>query len=116
MSSTASPQIVQRMYDFLLYLIPLVSKFPRPKRYLLGERLENLNFDILELLLDAFYSREKIALLNRINIQLDKTRHYVRLCKDLKLISLHQYEVLVKKVNEIGVQLGGWVRYEKQKR
>jgi len=38
--TSASPQIITKMYDFLLYLIPQVSKFPRSQRYLVGERLE----------------------------------------------------------------------------
>lgn len=96
------------MYDFLLYLLPSVAKFPRSERYLLGERLESAAFDVLEILLEACYSREKMDLLNRANVKLEQTRYYVRLCKDLKLISLHGYEVISKKVNEIGVQLGGW--------
>lgn len=33
------------MYDFLLYLVPQVAKFPKGQRYLLGERLELLSFD-----------------------------------------------------------------------
>lgn len=116
MSAPVSPQIVQRMYDLLLYLLSLVSKFPRSQRYTLGERIQNLSFDILELLLDALYSREKLPLLHKINIQLDKFRHYLRLSKDLKFVSLHQYEVLSKRINEIGVQLGGWIRHQQGKK
>jgi hypothetical protein len=101
------------MYDFLLYLIPLVSKFPRSERFLLGERLELVSFDILELLLEACYSREKSAFLKKANVKLEQARHYVRLCKDLKLINVHRYEVISKTINEIGVQLGGWIRQQK---
>lgn len=115
MSLPQSLPIVAKMYDFLLYLIPQVSKFPRSQRYSLGERLENLSFDILELLLDALYSRDKTPLLHRTNIKLDKARHYIRLSKDLKLINLQRYEVLSKMINEIGIQLGGWIKHQKQK-
>lgn len=110
-----SPQVVTKVYDFLLYLIPQVSKFPKSQRYLLGERIENISFDILEYFLEAFYSKDKMPILNRINTNLDKTRHYIRLSKDLQLISLHQYETISKMVNDIGVQLGGWIRNQKQK-
>lgn len=47
---TNSPQIVTKMYDFLLYvyLIPQISKFPRAERYLIGERLEQAAIDVFE--------------------------------------------------------------------
>lgn len=110
-----APQIVTLMYDFLLYLIPQVAKFPKGQRYLLGERLESVALDTLELLLESVYSRDKLPLLQKSNVQLEKTRYYVRLCKDLKLIGLDRYEVISKKINEIGIQLGGWVKQQRSK-
>lgn len=114
-SMTNAPQIITKMYDFLLYLIPQISKFPKSNRYLLGERLENICLDTLELLLSAIYSSDKLVLLQKANVKLEQTRYYVRLCKDLKLISLDRYEVISKKINEIGIQLGAWVKHQKQK-
>ena len=43
----SSPQIITKVYDLLLYVIPQIAKFPRLQRYLLGDRLELLFFDIL---------------------------------------------------------------------
>jgi hypothetical protein len=108
-----APQIITKMYDFLLYLIPQISRFPRSQRYLLGDRLEITGLDTLELLLEAVYSREKMPLLRRANVKLEKTRYYARLCKDLKLMDLHRYEVISKKINEVGIQLGGWIKQQK---
>lgn len=111
----AAPQIVTLMYDFLLYLVPQVAKFPKGQRYLLGERLELLSFDILELFLEAVYIRDKMPILQQANVKLEKTRYYVRLCKDLKLISLDRYETISKKLYDIGIQLGGWIKQQKVK-
>ncbi|HCU23721.1 MAG TPA: hypothetical protein DF383_01790, partial [Deltaproteobacteria bacterium] len=80
-----TPQIITKVYDLLLYLIPKISKFPRSQRYLLGERLELCGFEVLELLIEACYSRDKISLLKSANVKLEKARYYVRLCQDLKL-------------------------------
>lgn len=101
------------MYDFLLYLIPQISKFPRSERYLLGERLEQAAFDVFESLLSACYSRDKIATLQNANIKLEQARYYARLCKDLRFISLHRYEVISKMMNEIGLQVGGWIKQQR---
>lgn len=111
----ARPEIVAKMYDFLLYLLPQVAKFPKSERYLLGERVEHLSFDVLEILLEASLSKEKAGQLAKANVKLEQARHYVRLSKDLKLIDFHRYEVISKMLNEIGIQLGGWIKQQKQK-
>lgn len=111
----STPQIIVKTYDLLMYLLPQVAKFPRSERFLLGERLESACFDIMEMLLNACYTSEKSSILNRTNIKLEHARYYVRLCKDLKLINLQKYEVVSKMINEIGVQLGGWMRQQRQR-
>ncbi len=63
------PQILARWYDFLRYLSPQVAKFPRSERYLLGERLEQASFDVLELLLESVYAANKIERLMKANIR-----------------------------------------------
>ena len=108
-----APQIVARMYDCLIYLLPQVAKFPRTDRYLLGERLEQAFFAVFDLLLAACYTKEKMQLLQNASITLEQARYYVRLCKDLRFISLQRYEVLSKMMNEVGVQLGGWIRQQR---
>ena len=108
-----APQIVARMYDCLLYLLPQVAKFPRSERYLLGERLEQACFAVFDLLLAACYTKEKLPILLNASITFEQARYCVRLCKDLRLISLHRYEVLSKMMNEVGVQLGGWIRQQR---
>lgn len=107
-----APFIITKVYDFLLYLIPQVSNLPRSQRYLLGDRIELAGFDVLEILLDACYSQSKLSMLKTANLKLEKIRYYIRLCKDLKLISVHRYEVLSGMVNGIGVQLGGWIKQQ----
>lgn len=40
MNRSGAPQVVTKVYDFLLYLIPQLGKFPKNQRYLLGDRLD----------------------------------------------------------------------------
>ena len=63
----------------------------------------------------ATYSGEKLEILRRANIKLEQIRYHVRLCKDVKLVSLHHYEVMSKALNDIGVQLGGWIKQQAKK-
>jgi len=43
-----SETILTLTYDFLLYLIPQLSKFLRDQKFTLGDRIQNLAYDILE--------------------------------------------------------------------
>ena len=53
------PQAVQDCHDLLRWLIPLLDKFPRARRFTLGERLEGGLLDVLEELVDAAYGHDK---------------------------------------------------------
>ncbi len=105
---------ITRLYDYLLWVIPKIEKFPRGQKFLLGDRIEGLLLDILELLIEAAYSRRKAALLKSANIKLEKLRYLVRLSKDLKLINLKAYEFSASAINTIGKSIGGWMKYSQR--
>jgi hypothetical protein len=44
------PQVVQSCHELLLWIIPHIDKFPRLRRFTLGEKLETALLDVLELL------------------------------------------------------------------
>ncbi len=102
---------ITRLYDYLLWLVPKLEKFPRSQKFLLGDRIESLLLDILELLIEAAFSKKKLAPLRTANIKLEKLRYLIRLAKDLKLMNLDSYEFSARAINEIGVSVGGWLRY-----
>lgn len=47
------PQALQSCHELLLWLIPQLDKFPRSRRFTLGERLETGLLKILELLVET---------------------------------------------------------------
>lgn len=106
------PIIIQKLYDILVWAYPLISKFPKDKRYTIGNRMETLLIDMLELLVEASYKQKKIDLLQKVNADLEKFRFLTRLAKDLRFMDLHRYEYLSKLVNEVGMMLGGWIKQQ----
>jgi hypothetical protein len=104
------PQAVQSCHDLLLWLIPQLDKFPRSRRFTLGERLEDGLLDVLELLVEAAYTRNKEAPLRRANLRLEVVRHLWRLGHELKAVATRQYEHGAKLIDELGRQIGGWLR------
>ena len=102
--------IFSRTYDLLLWLIPQALKFPRAHRFGLGERLVRQALDLQETLVAAGLRRgqERSHLLERADAQLAQLRLVIRLCKDLQLLSVGQYEHVATLLVEIGRLLGGW--------
>jgi len=69
MMATSVPQAVQSCHDLLLWLIPQLDECPRSRRFTLGERLEAGLLDVLELLVEAAYTRHKEAPLRHTNLR-----------------------------------------------
>ena len=55
-----TPQAVQSAHELLRWLIPQIDKFPRTRRFTLGERLESVLLDVLELTVEAAFTHNKL--------------------------------------------------------
>ena len=107
---TSTVQAVPKLYDVILWLMSRVEKFPRSQKFTLGDRTVNLALDTLELLIEATYTRDRLALLRKANVQLEKLRYLIRICHDFKMLSAKQYAYISKEMNEVGKLVGGWIR------
>ena len=107
-SNDNTPKAVQDCHDLLAWIIPHLDKFPRLRRYTLGERIETTLLDVLDALLEATWSHNKEQPLNRANGRLDMVRHLWRLAHTLKTISTRSYEHGVRLMLSLGNQIGGW--------
>ena len=105
-----SDNILTKLQDLLVYLIPQLNKFPLDQKFVLGDRIETKLLDVQEFCLRAYYSREKRGHLLEANLQLEVARHLVRLANALKLFSNHTYGVLAEKMDEVGRMIGGWLK------
>jgi len=63
----------------MLWLILQLDGFPRNRRFTLGERLESMLIQVLELLVQAAYSRDQRTPLALANSRLAVVRHLWRL-------------------------------------
>lgn len=109
------PNVITKTHDLIEWFMPAISKFPRNQRYTLGERLENNLFDVLELLIQANYHKEKLDKLKSANIKLEVVRHLVRICHKLYLLDLRRYEFVSRNIDEIGRLIGGWIKQQKSR-
>ena len=103
-----APIVVSKAYDFNLWLVQKVQKFPRHFRTTLGDRLASSSIDLLLLLLDAAYTSQKESTLIAANRKLNAIRYLLRMAKDLRLMSIESFGFAVEKIDEIGRMAGGW--------
>ncbi len=84
--------------------------FPLFHRFGLGERVTRLGLNLQETLIAAGLQRgsERHSLLAQADVQLAQLRQTLRMCKDLQLLSIGQYEHIATMLVEIGRLLGGW--------
>lgn len=101
--------IFQKTYDLLFWVKKIVPKFAKVHKYSLGIQLENGVLDLLEAIIQANMSySHKNTLIKACLAKHEMVRVFVRLSKDLKLISLKQYEYASEKITEIGKMLNAW--------
>ena len=46
-------------YQFVLWLVPTLERFPRSQKFLLGDRIQATALDVLESLIEATYTRQR---------------------------------------------------------
>ena len=112
MSAPAELSAITKAYDLVQWYVPIIGRFPRSHRFVLGERMETTLYGILEMLVRAKYRREKSALLEEANLQLEILRFQTRLAKDLELVALKRYEHVAREIDKLGCEVGGWLRQQ----
>ena len=111
MADTDDLIIFRKHYDFMCYFFPVIDNFPKREKFALCTRIKNRVFNILDLIVDANETYgSNIRFLNRIDNELKKLKFQVRFAKDRKHLSIRKHEIVIKKLDEIGRLLGGWIK------
>ena len=106
----------QVTYDLIIEIHKRVDNFPRVHRYSIGEKIKNIGFDLLDLIIKANSVEDKTIYLQQAEDVLEKLKIYIRLCFDLKILGSKGFEFLIREMDEIGRQLNKWKEWaEKQK-
>ena len=107
--------IIQKTYDLIKWYVPILNRLPRDHKFQLGSRMIGGLYELLEGLIVARYQRDKLLQLQGLNSKLDILRHQTRLLLDFNLLSHRRYQYVGKLMNEIGQDLGGWIKQQQNK-
>ena len=105
--------IIQKTYDLIKWYVPILNRLPRNHKFMLGDRITSGLYDLLEGLITARYSADKLSILESLNRNLDVLRYQTRLLVDFNLMDTQRYEYVGRLIVEIGTDLGGWIKYQK---
>lgn len=102
--------VINKMYDLVIWSCQRIGKFPRDRRYTLGDRLEGRLYSVLEELIQARYTTDRAAILRHVNLQLEMLRFQFRMAKDLRCVNPDSYAYAARSVNEVGKLVGAWLK------
>ena len=106
--------IIQKTYDFIKWYVPILNRLPKEHKFILGERIINNLYDLLESLIKARYMKgNKTQYLQELNLKIDIIRYQTRLLYDFGLFSRKRYEYISQQINSIGIDLGAWIKQQK---
>jgi hypothetical protein len=113
-SRTTLPVVVERAYDFWLWLDARVADFPIAARHGMGRRAVDTMMDLLDLYLRATYapqqSGEAALALGQANQRLALLRLLLRGARERRYLSIAQHEHAMERLVEIGRMTGAWLR------
>lgn len=92
------------------WILTTCDRLPKAQRFTLANRIAVHSLDIIELIAEAIYTKERRPILKSINMKLEKLRILFRICHSRHYISTRQYAYISGCINESGRMCGGWMK------
>lgn len=105
-----APEVLFRGRATYKYWLQLYKQFRKPERFGLGEKIDSLFLEVLELIYTAIYldMSVKIPKLELAILKLDRIKLFSEISWENKLILTDKYAIFLIQLQEIGRQLSGW--------
>ena len=100
--------VFKDVYNLTLRLFELTANFSREYKFTLGQDLKRDCILLVRCIYRANRCKEKTVYLEHFLDSFEVVKLEVRLCKDLKLISIKQQAELALLMDSIGKQIIGW--------
>jgi|SRR3989344_5190453 len=104
-------KIYTKTVEFIAWFFPIINKFPKAQRFVLGQQIETTGIEVLKAIIRANHQTDLAArkhLLAEVDLQIELLRSLLRVAHLLGFLSHKQYEHALMRVSELGKMLGGW--------
>ena len=117
-------KIYKDSYQLMIHVFHRTKNFPKFYRPTLGRRLEEGSLDLTQVIAQALmlsankndHDDLRLDLFIKSSMILDQFRVVLNLSKDLQILNISGYEELTAQSREIGRELGGLMKYLKNKK
>ena len=101
-------ELYQKIYDFLLYIYPILAQFPKFEKFALQTQIKTAIFEMLKDVI-RFKKTGTKSHIYAADVELQQIKTLIRLSYDLqyKAISKHRYEVISRHTRAIGGTMNG---------
>jgi len=104
--------LVHKFFEFYKLFHEFLRFFPKAEKYTLGEKIETLILEILDLTMKTVRrpKEERLPYVKQIDEQTNFLKTLVRLASEIQALDNKKYLILEEKLQEIGRMVGGWLR------
>lgn len=104
--------ILKHTIDLYKELYEYLKIFPKKDRYVLGKQIEDRVLEFLELILMAagMQKARKLEILEQANGKYEVFKVLLYVAREMKMLDNKKYLSAEAKAQEVGAQLGGWIR------
>jgi hypothetical protein len=109
-SQSNFPPVIEHLKNAYKRWILIEHNLPKCERFGLGQKIDFLFTDLLDILQKASFSpiELKISLLSQSLSIIDSLRFFIQLCWELKLIPSKQFTIIGQEIEDTGKMVGGW--------
>ncbi|MCT7489134.1 diversity-generating retroelement protein Avd [Aliarcobacter cryaerophilus] len=103
--------IEKKIKDLISYINIYSKHLPKHEKYVLGEKLRRLSYEILELAITVNKKVFKKTDLTQLNIKHEILRQLVEVSYDLGYVDkVQRYHHLSLLIDELGKMIGSWIK------
>jgi len=111
MKNLAEPKVLVRLYVLVNWYMQRTERFPKPLRISLGDKIDCHLLTMLERAVRARFAKDPRKQLYLLSSDVEVLRYLTRLAKDRGALQIKQYEYVARAIDEIGLQIGGWLKH-----
>lgn len=103
--------VVRKMYDAVVWFIPILNRFPKTHARGLGDRMIGQMYGLMDRLLRTRHVVNRVERLDEVLGELEILQVQIRLCADFGLMDADRYAFASKLVQEIVTDAGKWRKH-----
>ncbi len=103
-------KLYQKLYDFAIYLFPIIDRFPKFEKFALCSQLKNSVLDAIRLTVKANKVYNKKPVMYEIDVKIEEIKFLLRFSHEKRYLSHKSYSHSCERLIEIGKILGGWIK------